>query len=281
PAGREPFFKLESIPVYTDEYIRNRERRGAVYFNDRTGLSRFLADIEPYYEKAAVLETPVIPSPYRTPVSFRVYAQEDGDSSAVTAGCRFDGENSGESAADIFGTVDDALARSGVSSRGEEGGFSAADFGTIAHACVESLLNGETPSIPAKLAGNLGPGEAETLLAAGKTIAERFVNSPLGKKAASAALRKSEYSFRSLLKDAGGETVFINGTIDLLFEYEGTVHIVDFKTDSRENPAEHIPQMSFYYRAASELRRKKCRLWLYYLRTGRAVEVTEAAAAKV
>ena len=59
---------------------------------------------------------------------------------------------------DIFGTVDGILARSGASDRGE--GFSAADFGTIAHACVESLLNGETPSIPVKLAGKLGPGEA-------------------------------------------------------------------------------------------------------------------------
>ncbi|MDR2052256.1 MAG: UvrD-helicase domain-containing protein, partial [Treponema sp.] len=264
-AEQEPFFKLESIPVYTDEYIKNRERRGAVYFNDRGGLSRFLADIEPRYEKAAVLATPVIPSPYRTPVSFRVYAEEDGCSAGTETGCRFDGENSGESAADIFGTVDRILARFGAADR-EENGFSAADFGTIAHACVEALLNGETPSIPAKLAGHLDPAEAETLLAAARTAAERFIGSPLGKRAASAAFRKSEYCFRSLLGDGGGETVFINGTIDLLFEDEETVYVVDFKTDSRENPAEHIPQMGFYYRAASELRRKNCRLWLYYLR---------------
>jgi ATP-dependent helicase/nuclease subunit A len=275
--GQEPFFKLESIPVYTDEHIKSREYRGAAYFNDQKGLSRFLAELTPYYEKAVVLATPVIPSPYRTPTSFRVQVEESSDSVDTTTACRFDGENSGESAADIFGTVDSILARFTAADR-EDDGFSAADFGTIAHACVESLLNGEVPSIPSKLAGYLTLTEAETLLDAGKNIAERFIGSSLGKKALSAALRKSEYRFRSLCKGDNGEAIFINGTIDLLFEEGDTVYVVDFKTDSRENPAEHIPQMGFYYRAASELRRKKCRLWLYYLRTGRAVEMTGTAA---
>ena len=57
--------------------------------------------------------------------------------------------------------------------------------------------------------------------------------------------------------------------------------MVDFKTDSRECPGEHIPQMACYYRAASDLfaapAHKHCTIWLYYLRSGHAVEVTEAA----
>ncbi|MDR1353084.1 MAG: UvrD-helicase domain-containing protein, partial [Treponema sp.] len=250
---REAFFKLESIPVYTDEHIKSREYRNAVYFNDQKGLSRFLSDIAPRYEKAVVLSTPVIPNPYRTPVSFRAHAEDaentekGGDSAGVKTGWQFDNENSGESAADIFGKVDSILARFNAAGR-EGGSFSAADFGTIAHACVEALFNGEEPALPPKFSGFLSPGEAETLLAAGKTIAERFTGSPLGKKAA-ATSRKSEYRFRSLCKDSAGKTIFINGTIDLFFEDAGTVHVVDFKTDSRENPAEHIPQMSFYYRA--------------------------------
>jgi ATP-dependent helicase/nuclease subunit A len=280
---QEPFFEVETVPVYTDRYIKDRERRGAVYFNGPKGLSRFIADLAPYYEKAAVLSTPAIPGPYRTPVSFRAGAEEDGDSvstGGAEAGIRFDAENSGENAADIFGAVDGLLARFGAAERDEDG-FSAAGFGTIAHACVEALLNGEEPAVPPKLAGCLAPDEAETLLASGKAIAERFIKSPLGRKAGAAALRKSEYAFRSIRsihKDGNSETIFINGNIDLLFEDGGTVYVVDFKTDSRENPAEHIPQMSFYYRAASELRGKPCRIWLYYLRTGRAVEVSEAAA---
>jgi ATP-dependent helicase/nuclease subunit A len=273
--SQKPFFKLESIPVYTDEHIKNREQRRTAYYNDQKGLSRFFAELTPRYEKAGVLATPVIPSPYRTPVSFRVPAEEgSSDSTKSETACRFDREHSGESAVDIFGMVDSILARFNGADR-EEDGFSAAGFGTIAHACVESLLNGETPSIPPKLAGYLTLTEAETLLAAGKTIAERFIDSPLGKQARAAALRKSEYAFRSLCKDGDGEPLIIKGSIDLLFEAEDAVYVVDFKTDSRENPAEHIPQMGFYYRAASELFWKKCRLWLYYLRTGRAVEIQQ------
>jgi ATP-dependent helicase/nuclease subunit A len=284
--GRAPFFKLETIPVYTDNYIKKRERRGAVYPNNPEGLSRFIADIVPYYEKVAILSTPVIPGPYRTPASFRANAGENTSSvsaDSADADIRFDAENSGESAADIFGAVDGILARFDAAERAEDG-FSAAGFGTIAHAYVESLLNGEEPAVPPKLAGRLAPEEAETLLASGKAIAKRFIKSPLGRKAGAAALRKNEYSFRSvrnLHNDGNSETVFINGTIDLLFEDGDTVYVVDFKTDSRENPAEHIPQMSFYYRAASELRQKPCRLWLYYLRTGRAVEVTGAIAGDI
>jgi len=76
-------------------------------------------------------------------------------------------------------------------------------------------------------------------------------------------------------------TFFINGVIDLVFEDAKTVYVVDFKTDSSEVPKEHIPQMACYYRAASDLfavpSSKNCRIWLYYLRSGHAVEVTKKA----
>jgi ATP-dependent helicase/nuclease subunit A len=52
--------------------------------------------------------------------------------------------------------------------------------------------------------------------------------------------------------------------------------VLDFKTDSRENPDEHTVQLACYYRAAHDLfpPQKNCRIWLYYLRTGHAVEMT-------
>jgi ATP-dependent helicase/nuclease subunit A len=57
--------------------------------------------------------------------------------------------------------------------------------------------------------------------------------------------------------------------------------VVDFKTDSQEQPWEHIAQMACYYKAASDLfavpANKECRTLLYYLRTGRAVDVTMKA----
>jgi ATP-dependent helicase/nuclease subunit A len=282
PAGAAAFFSLESIPVYTGGYIRARERAAGAFRNDRAGLSRFIGAIAPAYEKAAACSTPDLPNLYRSPTSFRGEAADTGPGAAPLAGdpvsvFRADPDHSGPGAADIFGKVDPILARRAGAEDGEAG-FTAADFGIIAHACVESLLNGERPVLPPGQGGRLRPEESGDILDAGIALAERFIQSPLGEMARNAPLRKSEYSFRSLAATPEGEQIFINGTIDLLFEDEHSVYVVDFKTDSRENPAEHIPQMSFYYRAAVELRGKPCRLWLYYLRTGRAVDMTGAAA---
>ncbi|GHV92975.1 ATPase AAA [Spirochaetia bacterium] len=293
PNGDAPelpsFLKLESIPVYTEERIKNREyqgsglRQGAVYTNDRQGLIKFLADAEPLYQKAGIITTAELVKDHRTPTSFH----PGGDAAGGDGGRPMTGsaggfviseEYSGPASADIFEKVDLILKRF----LKREDSFSPADFGAIAHACVEARLNKREVLIPPRLGGHLSLAEADTLLSAGNDLAERFLQSPLGKIAGAAEIRKSEYQFRSLIKNPPGKDLpaelFINGTIDLLFTGESIpVHVVDFKTDSSENPAEHEPQMAFYYRAASELfgKAKTCRVWLYYLRTGHAVEMTE------
>ncbi|MCL2472838.1 MAG: PD-(D/E)XK nuclease family protein, partial [Treponema sp.] len=112
-------------------------------------------------------------------------------------------------------------------------------------------------------------------------LALRFSRSPLGIIAGKTKQRKSEFPFRSLIYDKEGREIFINGIIDLVFEDGETVYVVDFKTDKKESPEDHIPQMASYYRAATELfalpEKKKCRIWLYYLRTGHAVELSAQA----
>jgi ATP-dependent helicase/nuclease subunit A len=142
---------------------------------------------------------------------------------------------------------------------------------------VEAKLKGGEGRLPSGLAGRLRSVEAEALLDAGKAAAERFLASPLGIQAAGAAYRRSEYPFRSLWEGPGEHDsppeLFINGVIDLLYEWEDELRVVDFKTDTAENPGEHLCQMSIYRRAAQELRGKVCRVWLYYLRSGRAVEI--------
>jgi ATP-dependent helicase/nuclease subunit A len=147
------------------------------------------------------------------------------------------------------------------------------------------LFSNQESSIPPKLAGFLTPADADAFLEAGKEVALRFARSPLGIIARAAKRRETEFPFRSLinsdtLSDIEDE-VFINGTIDLIFEDKRTVYVVDFKTDNVEFPEEHIPQMACYYRAASELfavpSNKKCMIWLYYLRSGHAIDVTEQA----
>ncbi|MDR3192485.1 MAG: UvrD-helicase domain-containing protein, partial [Treponema sp.] len=292
---RLPFLTLEPIPRYTREDIRRREDGGA-YPNNRRGLSRFLAAAAPCYQRAEIIATPKPPGDHVSPTSFHTALPGGGKREA--GGPAFNGEG----AAELFVRVDRILARftgpkgagaavpKGAAGTGEAAGaesFGPAEFGTLAHLSVETLLKGAEPAIPPRLAGLLSPGEGEILLSAGKELAERFLRSPLGRAAAESSFRRSEYPFRGFYPRGGpgggaGQDpekagVYINGTIDLLFDREDQVWVVDFKTDSAENPLEHLPQMAFYYRAARDLRKKQCRVWLYYFRTGHAVELSGAA----
>ncbi|MDR0451263.1 MAG: UvrD-helicase domain-containing protein [Treponema sp.] len=283
-----PFLSLEAIPPYTGEDIRRREGGGA-YPNDREGLSRFLAAAAPYYRDAEIITTPRPAKDHLSPSSFHTALPEGGK--GETGNPAFNGEGGAEPFARADRIVARLAARSGRRSAGEGAGeagsggegFGPAEFGTLAHLCVEALLKGAEPLIPPRLAGFLSPGEGESLLSAGKELAERFLRSPLGKAAAESSFCRSEYPFRSFYpggtpeggadKNPENPGMYIGGTIDLLFEREDQVWVVDFKTDLTENPREHLPQMAFYYRAARDLRKKKCRIWIYYFRTGHAVEL--------
>jgi ATP-dependent helicase/nuclease subunit A len=282
--GWPPYLTLGLIPPLTRQEIQNRERGGLPYPNTRPGLARFIRDSSPQYGAARVLHTPALTADHLNASAVGgetegpVENQAERAGGGLTGRWRHDPALSGQGTADIFASIDPILSR-GL----PELGF--AEFGTIAHLCVEALLSGREAHIPPRLAGRLSPAEAEALREAGIGVAERFLASPLGQEARQAPCRSSEYPFRSLWEglniagDSGParqETgIFINGVIDLLFEREHEVCVVDFKTDSVENPGEHIVQMALYERAARELRGKPCRVWLYYLRSGRAVEITD------
>jgi ATP-dependent helicase/nuclease subunit A len=67
----------------------------------------------------------------------------------------------------------------------------------------------------------------------------------------------------------------VTGRIDLLFESEGVMYIVDFKTDRVEEPERHHLQLAVYSRAISDIFGKPVCAKLVYLRGGNAVDVTE------
>ena len=278
------FFSIEEIPVCIDDAASGIPRtENYKYANDQKGLNGYLNAAGAFYEKAEIITTPRLFDNHITPVSIKNEDARVGEFSV-------NGEFSGENSDDVFKRVDTALARlmksggddgindDGNDGRSDSGKFNQASFGTIAHACVEAGLKGAEPVIPQNISGILDLDETETFLSAGKELARRFFRSPLGKIAENANLRESEFPFRSILKNESGGEVFINGTIDLFFEDSGCFHIVDFKTDSREIPGEHAAQMECYCRAVSDLyalaANKKCRAWIYYLRTGHAVEMT-------
>ena len=106
----------------------------------------------------------------------------------------------------------------------------------------------------------------------------------MGQKAKNAVWRKNEYAFKLLLTKAknGGEQdgsyVIVNGTMDLVYENkDGSLVVVDFKTDFSENPENHIVQIASYRRAAALMRHKNpldVHCFLYYFRTGHAVDIS-------
>ncbi len=147
--------------------------------------------------------------------------------------------------------LDELLARSKIS---------AADFGTWAHSAIESRFTGVSAWIPA---------EFRSLTA---EMAERFISSRLGNLATSAAWRESEYGFitRYTVEE---RPATVTGQMDLIFETENTVYVVDYKTDRLEDPSIHAEQLAVYRKAASELRNKPAETWIFYLRTGNAVKL--------
>jgi ATP-dependent helicase/nuclease subunit A len=271
------FFSLEEIPAYSEDYIKKQESKTPGLSNDHRGLKEYIRITEPFYQNTKVITTPIIKDNHITPVSLR--NTEDEKETLNGKGFAVSDEYSGEKADDVFEKVDSILLRYSKNSDESTEKFNSGSFGTIAHICVEARLKKEEPLVPANIAGFLAPSEMDTLIEAGKEIAHRFVCSPLGIIAGNSRLRESEFPFRSIQKNKEGKEIFINGTIDLFFEENNCFHIVDFKTDSREMPGEHVSQMACYFHAVSSLftAKKDCRVWLYYLRTGHAVELTESA----
>jgi ATP-dependent helicase/nuclease subunit A len=268
------FFNIEKIPVLSENYVHGTEQSGLFFSNDQKGLNAFFKKTAPYY-KGKVIETPVVSKKHFTPASL------SPEKIPLPGNFPISMEYSGKNAMDVFGRVDTLLDHYSRQYGEDNEKFNSGSFGTIAHICAEALLSGQEAIIPPKLAGLLTPADAGIFLEAGKELALRFADSPLGIIAGKSNNRKSEFPFRSLINNDSENELFINGTIDLVFEDAQTVYVVDFKTDGQEFPGIHIAQMACYYRAALDLfavpSNKKCVIWLYYLRTGHAVDVTEQA----
>jgi ATP-dependent exoDNAse (exonuclease V) beta subunit len=263
------FFNLDEIPVLME--------KDSSIKTDQMGLNEFFKQVSPFYDGKEIIKTLVLRKNHITPVSLRKSDEENKETAGK--GLTVNKEFSGVRSNDVFKKVDSILSRFSQSDDESSEKFNSGSFGTIAHICVEAHLEKEEVVIPSNISGLLNENELDSLLEAGKKIARRFVASPLGKIAEKAKLRESEFPFRTLLKNKEGKEIFINGTVDLFFEDKNAIHVVDFKTDSAEKPYEHTAQMSCYYQAISNLfavpAKKECRIWLYYLRTGHAIEMTE------
>lgn len=127
--------------------------------------------------------------------------------------------------------------------------ISAADLGSAVH----EILSGKSGAWPA---------EAERL-------ANVFLSSELGKRAASSSRSAREWDF---IVDVEG--TLVSGKVDLWFEDSGEIIIVDYKTDARVHAQSYIPQLSLYALAVERAFGKRpSQAWLHFLRYDKLVEV--------
>jgi ATP-dependent helicase/nuclease subunit A len=155
-------------------------------------------------------------------------------------------------------------------------GLGAADFGILVHGFLAARFNGAGPEIPPEISAKPDKRRLLPVLEAARTMAEGFFSSELGRRCQSAALREAEFP---VLTSAAirGKTLAITGRIDLLFESEDAIHIVDFKTDRVQDPRRHLGQIAVYRQAVLDIFHKPVRCWLFYLRSGTGVELTDQA----
>jgi ATP-dependent helicase/nuclease subunit A len=152
-------------------------------------------------------------------------------------------------------------------------GLLPAEFGTIVHAYLEAPAVPGKWRIPPRFLARLGEKEIQAVDAAARNMAEQFLASDLGRQSKADPRREQEFPILTMV-EAGGKKIPVQGVIDLLFEHQGTMQVVDFKTDKTEDPDRHLGQLAVYCRAVSDLFGKPARAWIFYLRSGTAREIT-------
>lgn len=101
-------------------------------------------------------------------------------------------------------------------------------------------------------------------------LANVFRESSLGARAAASKRIEREWDF---IVDVEG--ALVRGTIDLWFEENGEITVVDYKTDMRVNPAAYTPQLALYALALERAFGKRpAHAYLHFLRSNTVVEVS-------
>ncbi len=115
------------------------------------------------------------------------------------------------------------------------------------------------------LAGKPGSYSAEAT-----RLADVFLTSDLGTRAASASRAEREWDF---ILDVEG--TLVRGTIDLWFEDNGEITVVDYKTDrSPDRAGSYTPQLALYGLAIERaVGNRPTHAWLHFLRSNKLIEV--------
>lgn len=163
--------------------------------------------------------------------------------------------------------------------------FNFNNFGSIAHAYMESFITGNPPEIKNSDLSGLHENEKdiEKVKAICREMQKIFETTDLGQRAKISEWKRAEYGFRSRInyENEKGEacTKVIKGTMDLVFkENDGKYTIVDYKSNQVENPNLYIVQLACYKNALVKMLNttpENVNCVLYYLRFGDAIDITK------
>ena len=240
---------------FTLEVIEPAKRN----YNIQHAITRtqFVKNLEPLFKDARIVQTEQVRSPYLSPSHL-------GDSTAETE------TEPSKLPSDIpYKEINEI-----VESTNARFGYN--DFGTIAHAYMESAVSGNELQISQTCYAGIDDSESKKnkVNAICEQMKEQFIKSELGKKAKESDWHKCEYSFRCRI-----DSKILKGQIDLVFKNkDGTYTLVDYKTNQTINPDEYKEQLACYrYALCSLLNCKESDISciLYYLRFAKAEDISE------
>ncbi|MDR1419491.1 MAG: UvrD-helicase domain-containing protein [Treponema sp.] len=246
----DPPYTVEPVRIHTRETLKSLRRRFVQSAGREPAMEEAAALAAPLYGKASLLFPP---HPASLP---------------VPASGLYHEKHTGEEEPPPPGGLDAFLSKTGLR---------AADFGIIVHAFLDDFLQGREPRIPPPVLSRLDERDWPAASALADGMMKGFLTSPLGKLSLSSARRETEFPFVSAVTLRAGERdriVPVSGKMDLVFEAEGMIHVVDFKTDRDERPDDHFGQLAVYSRAAGDIFGGRVRPWLFYLRSGRAEDLS-------
>ncbi len=266
-------FDFEKIPQAEREYKSENAERA----NTQSQKISLISQIKDagLYENAQKIEKESLESKYILPS--KVYAEEN-----------FIAKKHQDEAIKEYDIIDEiinstriAVDDASVPSAQGEARFSHANFGTVAHAYLESSITGLPPKYSNSVISGLETkAQVKTVESICQKMKEQFENSELGKKARKSVWHKAEYGFKSQSADGSGK--IIKGTIDLVFKNDdGNYTIVDYKSGANMNPENYYAQLSCYRHAVSQMLGIKnpdeIKCVLYYLRFGKEVVIPNEA----
>jgi ATP-dependent exoDNAse (exonuclease V) beta subunit len=152
------------------------------------------------------------------------------------------------------------------SNAGDAGSVPSETFGILCHDCVEhTIKTGSTESFAPdkKYLKDLSPIAIRQALDIAKSMASAFITSEFWSSLKIDAVVSCEKSFVLAMEDA-----LIEGRMDLFVERGQTITIIDFKTDTIEEPWRYATQLDIYHDAAKAFApRATIRTGILWLRT--------------